>query len=95
MLDKEKIGEAVELIKRYHEDESGYLKDSQFGRAMDKLLSLASDVLEGKLVEAVSVEEITETIRLEYNRQKEFGMEPSFVDLAQAINKLLVKGEGR
>jgi len=83
MIDKAKLKEAVRRLRG-----NLMLKDED----TQVLLSLAQSVLEGKLVEAVSVEEITETIRLEYNRQKEFGMEPSFVDLAQALHQAMKKG---
>jgi hypothetical protein len=45
-----------------------------------------------RFIRRVSVETIENAIRAEYSRQKEFGMEPSFNDLAIAIEERIRKG---
>lgn len=68
-MDKEKIREAIEMLKQIIDEAIAkgnspmVFIGEQDRPKLQVLLSLASDVLEGKLVEVVSVEKLKEIIR--------------------------------
>ena len=87
MIDKEKLKEAVEKVKRLVNTRiecEGCI--TEWSKALIIITDLASSVLEGKLVEAVSVEEIEETVSNIYG----IG-EPYLRQIAQAIHNRLGK----